>query len=547
MVIAALGVLITAGCNLCSASQLDSVLTVLDAELARAPEYRRQKEARLAALKTELRDESGALNFATAQELFGEYRVYQSDSAFHYASVMREAARQAGDRGNEALANAAFADYFISVGFFKEAAEMLALIDSRDIPAERLKDYYNLSAKLYRSLCSYVGGSQSKLWSYYNDLNRAYIDSILGVAPKNTYDYAFARIDRDQMDEPDEARAIDERMALLGRYALDDHEKAVNYSLLAHSLISAGRRDEAEYYTVLSAIHDIRSNTTETTAATMLAMMLHDDGRNDKAYKYIQKAQDDATFFNTRLRKYEISGYMPIIDRERVDWVSGQVWRLWAVISIIFLLLILSVILFFMLRKKKNALELTNRELDEKSKEILESHERLREVNQQLSDTYSKLQEATEIKDRYIMQSLYVNTTFVNQVEERCREVVKAVKEKKYDELKFLPYQMGIKEERLRIFQSFDSAFLKLFPNFIDEYNRLFSDDNKIALERDSELPMEVRIFALLRLGISDPAEVAAYLNLSTKTIYVYKTKAKSRSEVNNNEFENRIMAIPKP
>lgn len=531
----------------CSATRLDSILTVLDAELARAPEYRRQKEARLNALKAELRSPDGKLNFETAQELFGEYRAYQSDSALHYATLMRHAALQNDSRSQAALANAAFADYFITVGFFKEAAEMLAMTDSGDIPADRLEDFYNLSAKLYRSLCSYVGGRESMLWSYYNDLNRAYIDSILAVTPKNSYDYAFARIDRDQIDNPDENRAIDERLALLSRFALDDHEKAVNYSLLAHSLISAGRRDEAEYYTVLSAIHDIRSNTTETTAATMLAMMLHDDGRNEEAYKYIQKAQDDADFFNTRLRKYEISGYMPMIDRARVDWVSGQVWRLWAVVGVIFALLVLAVILFLMLRKKKNALELTNRELDDKSKEILESHEKLRMVNAQLGETYTKLQEATEIKDRYIMQSLYVNTAFVNHVEERCREVAKAVKEKKYDDLKFLPYQMGIKEERQRIFQNFDSAFLKLFPNFIDEYNRLFSDENKIVIERETELPMEVRIFALLRLGISDPAEVAAYLNLSTKTIYVYKTKAKSRSLVSNNEFEERIKAIPKP
>ncbi len=121
------------------------------------------------------------------------------------------------------------------------------------------------------------------------------------------------------------------------------------------------------------------------------------------------------------------------------------------------------------------------------------------------------------------------------------------MKEKKYDELKFLPFQMGIKEERQRIFRSFDHAFLQLFPNFIDEFNKLFNEEDWISLDGNSELPMEVRIFALLRLGISDPAEVARYLNLSTKTIYVYKTKPKSKSIVDNNDLEPRIMAIPKP
>lgn len=145
------------------------------------------------------------------------------------------------------------------------------------------------------------------------------------------------------------------------------------------------------------------------------------------------------------------------------------------------------------------------------------------------------------------MQSLYVNTSFVNQVEERCREAVKAIKAKKYDDLKFLPFNMGIKEERRRIFKSFDSAFLKLFPNFIDSFNLLFNEEDRIVLGNDRELPMEVRIFALMRLGISEPTEVAKYLNLSTKTVYVYKTKTKSKSIIENTEFDTRIMAIPKP
>ncbi|MBD5237475.1 MAG: hypothetical protein HDS62_08100 [Bacteroidales bacterium] len=498
-------------------------------------------------MKKEIRSNSGEIDFKIAQELFDEYKSYQSDSAFNYASIMHKSAEMSGDPSQQALTYAAFADYFISVGFFKEAAEMLNMIESQNVPEERLPYVYNINARLYRSLCSYVGGPESEIWSYYNDLNRSYLDSILLVAPKNSYEYSFAKIDREQLDHANPDKAIKDRKELLDRYHINDHEKAINYSLMAHSLIDAGQRAEAEYFLILSAIHDIRSNTTETTAANMLAMMLHEDGKNDLAYKYIQKALDDATFFNTRLRKYEISGYMPTIDRARVDWVSGQVWKLWIVISVIILLLVLTVILFLKLRIRKRVLEQTNSLLDSKTKELSKSYEALSQTNEQLKETLDQLNETTQIKDQYIMQSLYVNTSFVNQVEERCREAVKAIKEKKYDDLKFLPYNMGIKEERQRIFKSFDSAFLKLFPNFIDSFNLLFNEEDRIVLENDQKLPMEVRIFALMRLGISEPTEVAKYLNLSTKTVYVYKTKMKSRSNVGNNEFEARVKAIPKP
>ncbi len=525
---------------------LDSALNVLNAEMAKRDDYQRHKEERLRALKNDLTDSSSRPNFKVANELFDEYKAYQSDSAFKYASVMNQIAGEASDPALQAKTNVAFADYFISVGFFKEAAEMLGKTDSQYLNTEEKCYFYNLHTRLYRSLCSYVGGEASPLWAAYNQLNKNYLDSILNTAPKDSYIYAYTKIDRDQFDQRDDVRAIGERLALLRRHSMPEHEKAINYSRLAFSNIDAGRRKDAEYYLALSAIADINSNTTETTAAAMLANMLHEDGRNDEAYSYIQMALEDATFFNTPLRKYEISGYMPKIDNARYNWVNGQMWRLVIVIGLIFGLLVLSLVLFQQLRKRKRVLEQINAELDNKTKEISKSHQQLAEANSLLNETISQLKETTEIKDRYIMQSLYVNTAFVNQVEERCKEVVKAVKDKKYDDLKFLPYKMGIKEERQRIYRSFDEAFLKLFPNFIDELNKLFDADNQIVIT-DGELPMDVRIFGLLRLGISDPAEVASYLNLSTKTVYVYKTKMKSRSIVGNNDFEDRIRAIPKP
>ncbi len=525
---------------------LDSALNVLNEEMTKKDDYQRHKEERLKALKKDLNNASSLSKFKVANELFDEYKAYQSDSAYKYASVMNVIAKGANNPALQAKTNIAFADYFISVGFFKEAAEMLGKTDSQYLNTDEKSYFYNLYTRLYRSLCSYVGGPSSPLWPTYNQLNIDYTDSILATASKDSYIYAYTKIDRDQFDQRDDVKAIEERLALLHRHTMPEHEKAINYSRLAFSNIDAGRRNNAEYYLALSAIADINSNTTETTAAAMLANMLHEDGRNDEAYSYIQMALEDATFFNTPLRKYEISGYMPKIDNARYNWVNGQMWRLVIVIGLIFGLLILSLVLFQQLRKRKRALEQINSELDNKTKEISKSHEQLAEANSLLNDTISQLKETTEIKDQYIMQSLYVNTAFVNQVEEKCKEVVKAVKEKKYDDLKFLPYKMGIKEERQRIYRSFDEAFLKLFPNFIEELNKLFDADNQIIIT-DGELPMDVRIFGLLRLGISDPAEVASYLNLSTKTVYVYKTKMKSRSLVSNNDFEDRIRSIPKP
>lgn len=524
--------------------RVDSVFRLFDRELTAEKDFRAEKEKHLEALRSDL---ARTGSFATAEELFDEYRAYQSDSAFLYAKKMLHISEKTGEKSHEALAKAAFADYFISVGLFKEASEMIAMINGNAIPAEKRPAFYSLAARLYQSLESYVGGPQSEIWPYYNHLRTLYLDSLLAVAPEGSYLRDFASIERRQIDGLSIDDEIAMRLGLLARHRLDDHEKAINHSLLGHAYLGEGKRDEAKYHFALSAIYDNRSNTTETTSATMLARMLHEEGDNERAFTYINKALSDATFFNTRLRKYEISGEMPAISAARFDWISGKVWRLWIVSGIIFVLLVTSLGLFRQLLKRSKALEQINRELDKKTAEITESHQRLEQTNELLGQTVSKLRETTEIKDQYIMQSLYVNTAFVNHVETKCREAAKAAKEGRIEPLKFLAYEMGIKEERQRIYRSFDSAFLKLFPNFIDEINALLPEEEKISAGPEGELPMDIRIFALLRLGISDPAEVARYLNLSTKTVYVYKTKLKSKATVDNQEFEARIMAIKKP
>ena len=171
----------------------------------------------------------------------------------------------------------------------------------------------------------------------------------------------------------------------------------------------------------------------------------------------------------------------------------------------------------------------------------------LEQSNQSLTEVISKLREANEIKDQYIIQSLYGNTAFVNEVNEAVNEAAREITLKRADEARTTLYHIGIKKERARIAATFDTAFLKLFPNWIDEFNALFPENMKVLLSEDGTMPMDVRIFALMRLGFDNPTEVAEYLNLSVDTVYVYKARIKSRSIVDKDEFDSRIMAIPKP
>ncbi len=524
-------------------------MTSLIGEINGLVRYTNAKEDRLDALrKAYFESESATAGFNTAKELFDEYIYYQSDSAYAYAARMKSIAEKMGDKSKLALSYLSFMKCFSSNGYFKEAGDMNSIIDPAMLSHEDMLDYLRTSATFYQNLESYVGGANTDLGKIYRAKRRDYARELSSLADSNSYIWRQNEIALSLMENPSVKKEIADRAQLLRRFNLDDHEKAIQYSLLGHAYLALGDRETAKYNLALSAIHDIKGTIHETTAAKMLAELMYEDNDNlHLAHLLVHRAFDDASFYNSHLRRDELSRTMQLIDSARFRWRSNQLWLVGCVLIGFLVLLGAVLVLFVKVRHRNHLIESVNKELENKSDDLTKARLEVESVNRELEATILQLKEVSEIKDQYITQSLYLNTVFVNQVEDRSKNVLKLLKEKKYDELKLLPFQMGIKEERQRIFRSFDNAFLQLFPNFIDEFNKLFKEEDWIQLDENSELPMDVRIFALLRLGVSEPSDVARYLNLSTKTIYVYKTKLKSKSTIDNNEFEQRIMTIPKP
>ena len=103
---------------------------------------------------------------------------------------------------------------------------------------------------------------------------------------------------------------------------------------------------------------------------------------------------------------------------------------------------------------------------------------------------------------------------------------------------------VNIKKERNELLKGFDTVFLRLFPHFIDHFNALLRAEDRIQTPEDQLLTTELRIFALIRLGINDSEQISRMLGYSINTIYTYKTRVKNRSFLLNEEFETRVLAI---
>jgi len=164
--------------------------------------------------------------------------------------------------------------------------------------------------------------------------------------------------------------------------------------------------------------------------------------------------------------------------------------------------------------------------------------------NKSLIENNKILLESNKTKEEYIGYFFRLNSVFIDELESFQKQVNRKLLSKQYDELSQLLKKTDYKKEQQNKLVSFDNIVLKIFPDFVEQFNKLFDNKDKVVLHAGDPLPNEIRIFVLIRLGINDSEDIARFLNYSVNTINTYKTKVKKRSLIPNDQFEQKIMEI---
>ena len=521
------------------------ILRTLDARLEERDKYRDEKDSRINELKFDLENSTDNVSRAMlSHKLFNEYKTFQFDSAYVYALKARDFSVAEGGDPSQGLCDLLYC--YSTAGFFKEGADIIKEFKPESASEQMRANFYHAAIRYYFNLMRFVGDATT-LHQQYRDEMLRYTALALEYLPTDSFAYNFIDLQSHILLHPEQSDNIERLTKLLETPNLTLNNKAILYSWLGMCYNAKGERDRAIYYTAISAISDIESCTYETTSARELATYMYESGDIARASKYINLALIDANTYNVPYRKLEIQSIMPtisgghisLIEREK-QLIDKQRSMMVTVSSIIVVLLVIIIFMLIVINRR-------NREL-KRARVVQEQHaEELALMNERLSTVNSELSEANKIKDKYIIESLYSDTDFVDIVEKMCRVLVRKINAKQYTELVDLIGGVNIKRERQRMSSTFDAAFLKLFPNFIDEYNKLFDDENAVVLSSSRELSPEIRIFALIRLGIDDVNLISKYLNLSLNTVYVYKAKVKARTKVPKEEFEEYIKAIKQP
>jgi hypothetical protein len=517
-------------CLTFAATKTDSLFDQLNHELKIKSLYDNRKEANILKLKTTLKTihaNNLLAQFDICTKLYDEYKAYQYDSAYVYATKLQDLSLKLKDKSKYDYSKIKIGFILISSGMFKETFDNLKGINVKALDDSIKIEYYSLLTRAYYDLASYDNDKHYTV--SYNQLANQYIDSAIELCKPDSYSKIYLTGYKKLKNGYVQESAVD-FITLLNRHKLTMHQRAIVASTLSNIYANTKNHQERINLLIEATIADIKTSTKETVALFWLAQLLYKDGDIENTYAYLQAALDDADYYGARQRKIQIGTLLPIVASEKVNYIEGEKTRFLIYLGSITALALLVIIISIMLFKQLNKLKTKEKIIDDK--------------NVQLEKINDKLIEGTKIKEEYIGYFFDVISGYIMQLEKLKRTIDMKLSVKKYDDIQIIIDKINIKKDRDKLFYTFDHVFIKIFPNFIADFNALFHKEDQIWPKEDEVLTTDLRIFALIRMGISDTETIAKILEYSEKTIYVYKMRMKAKAIIPGDEFDHNIMAI---
>lgn len=526
-------------------SRADSLLLKLDQAIKERPIYMEQKELKLVELKRQLhRQIPDEERFAILGTLLDEYRSFNTDSALHMAEEREQIAIRLGNR--EYIDNARMnkADVLGMTGMYKEVMDLMRNIHIDRLPVDIHPYYYHIYRTVYGLMADYAVTAYEK--KLYTELTDKYRDSLLLVNKDNLLIHTLIQSDQYNVrNEYDKAiRLLTDYLALQKDY---EHDVAICAYTLSESYRLKGDKEKEKEYLIVSAMADMKTAVREYISLRKLAVLLYQEGDIERAYSYVKICMEDAAACNARLRKLEILEIFPIInDAYQQKTEKQQEQMKWALVSISLLSLFLLLAIFYVYKQMKKVAA-ARREVIDANKRLKELNDELHLSNAQLKEANHSIAENSYLKEEYIGRYMDQCSVYLEKMDNYRRSLGKIAATGNVEELyKNIKSSKFIEGELKEFYTNFDNTFLQLFPTFVEDFNALLADDEQISLKAGERMNTELRIFALIRLGITDSVKIAQFLRYSVTTIYNYRTKVRNKAAGDRDLLELEVMTIGK-
>ena len=523
----------------------------IDKAIEEFPQYVAQHESKITATRSTYRQATDPRQkYEAAFKLYELYRPFVSDSAIYFLRQCTAIADQLADRSAAVKCRSLLALRCSNIGMYDEAKMTLdSITPSADIEPIALGTYYAAYNNVFSELAYYTR---------LDDMRKTYLEragqyeALMFKYLPPTDETCIIRRELNALNSGDLKTSMSINDEWLKTVEPGSHPYAMValYRYLEYKAL----RDTAQmmHWLVESVVADIRNATLAQGSMWELANELMLKGDIERASRYISYTSDCANRFGSRQRNWQITPLFSAITKDykaRNDRTTSQLRILLGAISVLALLL-LGLLLFLHRRNKqlftaRNALKASNDELAEANRQLGAQTDELSALNTQLSTLNAQLTESNRVKEEYIGRFMSLCSQYIDKLDNYRKMVNKKMKNKELEELMRISKSTELKERELdELFENFDSVFLHLFPNFIDDFNALLKPEMQVRPKEENSLTTDLRIFALIRLGFEDSSKIAEFLHYSVNTIYNYRARIKNGALGNREDFEKQVKAL---
>lgn len=536
---------------------LNVALELLDKELLKSDTYVAQRQQHINHIQSTAKDKhSIEQQYWTNAQLYDEYYVFDPDSAMAITRRNIRLATLMGDNAKQQEWRIKQSFILAATGLLKEAEDMLNTIDATSLPRQLKALYYNHSVYLLAHMIQYVGQpSQTK---QYQELHDAMVDSLNKYITPNDEQYLWSRLNKVLGTSAD--KEVEQKLLkAIAATSLDSREDAIKAYALAQ--IYHSRNSDTQYMEWLAkaSVADIRCANREIAALEELAKRLYAHGDYVRAYEYIKYCHKQAILYKNRVRLFSTSSIQEkIFELLQSDINQKQDYIRYMFYALVLLSIGLVIGIIMIVRDKKrlahsnneiskqrDMLVASSEELAKSNADLKSAGETQSQLNKQLMQTVHKLNDICYLHEEYIGYVFSLCLDYVSRFENFRKDINRKMRVNMFKEvLQMTEHNGGGQMDIKTFYKDFDAMFLNIYPTFIDDFNALLREEERITPKENELLNTELRIYALCRLGITDSVKIAKFLQCSVQTVYNNRLRTRSKSYLDKDEFEERIKTL---
>ena len=479
--------------------------------------YENRKLARIQMKKDECEKLEGREQMEALLDVAYEYSYFDSDSTIATLKIVAKMASDASDNYMEVKTDIRISRILTTLGYYKESSDIIDSINRKSIPRPLLFEYFEAKEFLCYELF-HVDGSRLEFQDMYEKKYRSYMDSVILYAPG---DSEFGLRSREKkaliLNDYDYAMQCNrKRMELAPKGSIAESFVFYERNLIYEKM--GGNEEECLYCLLRAAIIDLENSNQDVAAFTKISYMLRNSVDAGILDKFSEYSYSSMIKFRSRTRR--ILGMDVIVETDRLlrQQILEQKRQLTLSLALLSVLAVLLVgALCYMVALIRKGRVLTRRL--ERSNRISNGY--IASFFQLYSSYIDRL---LAFRGRINTSLRRGNTNYVIELTNPSRDITN-------DELRHM-------------YDSFDSAFLDIFPTFVEDFNSLLKPECHIVLKESEKLNTELRIFAMIKLGVTESAKISELLHYSIKTVYNKRSAVNSKLAISKEKFEKILKEL---